>query len=365
MGKRTWTAEEEEKLEELYKTGMKLDDIAKELGKTHSGVNSKAHKLKLGDKYPRKNNANQHQVYHDYDWCYERYIVKGMTYTEMAEECGATPRVIQKWCSEKHRLNGHTFRKEKKINEKQYQLILGGLLGDGHITDGDRSHKAMYIECHAVDQKEYLYWKYGLLEDLCSHEPTYYESYVRIIDGEEHICKPFYRFNTRIVDELDVVGKMSKENILDKIDIFGIVVHILDDGTRGSSNWTICLADFTDQEEEKYRAICEEKFGLIGHVLNNDRRYFMFDAPSSRKIDALILSMVPNEIDIVQHKIINNEICKPANYKYIETNDGRVGLARYCKINHINYVKVKPWFDELGRDCVSEEEFAQLRKKYA
>ena len=63
-------------------------------------ISSRSSRLKLGDKYMRNNNPKFKAVYQDYDWCYERYVIKGMTHQEMADECGASLRVIQKWCSE-------------------------------------------------------------------------------------------------------------------------------------------------------------------------------------------------------------------------------------------------------------------------
>ena len=55
--------------------------------------------------------------------------------------------------------------------------------------------------------------------------------------------------------------------------------------------------------------LLENKFKLFAKVLK-DERYIIFDGISSRKIDKIILKNIPNGLDVVQYKIINNNICK-------------------------------------------------------
>ena len=119
-----WTKEEDIKLEELYKIGLSFDEICKEMNMGIGMINSRSSYLKLGEKYMRSNNPKFKAPYQDYNWCYERYVIKGMSHQEMADECGASLRVIQKWCSEIHRLNEWTFKENKKLSELQYQIIL-------------------------------------------------------------------------------------------------------------------------------------------------------------------------------------------------------------------------------------------------
>ena len=95
-----------------------------------------------------------------------------MTMEQMAEEANCSLRVIKKWCSEKHRLNLFTYSENKKLTELQRQLIMFSLLGDGHITNNN--DRPMYIESHAENQKEYLFWKYNILKDICSNKKSFY-----------------------------------------------------------------------------------------------------------------------------------------------------------------------------------------------
>lgn len=310
MGKTTWTDDEINKLHELYKDGLSIDDISKEVGHSPDGVTYKVQQLGLTNKYIRKNNTNYKADYQNYDWCFKHYIEMGMNYDSMAEIANTTPRTIQKWCSEKHGINTKTYSTLKKLTYKQKMLIMAGVLGDGHICA--RKNEPMYIESHAYNQKDYLFWKFEILEDICKHPPTFYDSKIRHINNEDYVCQPYYKFNTRILDDIGEIRAMSKSDIIKSLDSFGMSLFFLDDAYRSRTNWIICVASFTDEEKRLFIEICSEKFNLIGKPLK-DTNYISFTSDSSKKIDSMILEVIPNDLDIVKDKIIsknrgNNEI---------------------------------------------------------
>lgn len=139
-------------------------------------------------------------IYQEYDWCYEMFINRGMSMQEMAVEAGCTLRVMQKWCSEKYKLNALTFKNEKHLNDLQRQIIMFGILGDGHIDK--RENQPLYIESHADNQKDYIYWKYNILKDLCAMEPIYKCGHKKEINGKICNIKASYRLETRIINDL-------------------------------------------------------------------------------------------------------------------------------------------------------------------
>ena len=286
MKKRTWTEEQERILEKCYSNRLPINDIATILNKTQSQITDKAARMGLTKKYIKSNNPKFKAIYQDYDWCYERYINRSMSHEEMAEEAGCSLRVMQKWCSEKHRLNNHTFKELKKLNDLQYQLILFGTLGDGHIDR--REDQPMYIESHSIDEKDYIFWKYNILKDICNKEPVYYkEGYYNFGGDEEYLCKPYYRINTKIINQLKDIRSMSRLDKINKLNEFGFCLHTLDDGSRHNL-WSVCLAEWTDTEVELYMNICKDRFGLYCTRLK-DTRYVDFTAESSKKIWTLFI----------------------------------------------------------------------------
>lgn len=335
-----WTSEEDNILENLYKQGLSFENMSEQMGLTLNTITSRSHYLKLGDKYTRSNNPKFKAVYQDYDWCYQRYIVKGMPHEEMAKEAGTSLRTIQKWCSEVHKLNSLTFKEKKKLSDLQYQIVLFGTLGDGHIDK--RENQPIYIESHAIDEKDYLFWKYSHLKDLCMSPPKYYkESYINFGD-KTYKCLPLYRFETRIVNQLKEIREMPRLEKINMLNELGLVLHVLDDGCRRDL-WELCLAEYTQQEIDAYILICKEKFNLKCWQAK-DKRYIKFDANSSRLLDSLIIKIMPSNLDIVQKKVLNNpNIPKLAQYVYVtfDKNNKKTGLKTYCRSHKIPYLKAK------------------------
>ena len=71
-------------------------------------------------------------------------------------------------------------------------------------------------------------------------------------------------------------------------------------------------------------------------------RYLTFDAEASRKIDQIILNTIPNNLDIVKKKILNNyNITKAAQYVFVISNNEKIGLNTYCRSRKIPYNKAK------------------------
>lgn len=360
MGRRTWTDVEENKLTNMYLSGMKIEDIAKNFNKTKSAVSTKIYTMGLAKDVTRKTDCRFKADYQNYDWCYERYINQGMSMKEMAEEAGASLRVIQKWCSEKHRLNEWTFKKEKKLTNLQKQIIMFGKLGDGHIDR--REDQPMYIESHAENQKEYLFWKWSILKDLCNHEPVYHPARSKEFNGKMYDVQASYRLNTRIVDDLKPIRSMRTRDIIIQLNDLGLSLHMLDDGCRAHSNWQLCMADYSQDEIDLYINICKEKFGLCAKQLQDDR-YIQFDAKSSRRIDAIILDNIPNDLDIVKHKILNADLALPNNYVYVNDNGNLIGLNTFCRSHQLIYTKCKRYVDSIFAHQILAQQLYDLKER--
>ena len=248
-----------------------------------------------------KNSINYKAIYQDYDWCYQKFIVEQKSFKEMAIEAECSKRVIEKWCGEKFKLNNHTLKDYIKLSDIQKQVIMFGLLGDGHIDK--REKFPMYIESHAENQKDYLLWKYDILKNLCNKEPFYSKPCSRLINGTLCNVQGQYRLNTKVVSELSQIRNMSKKHIINELNEFGLSLHMLDDGCRGKYNWELCVAEYNTEEKDLYISVCLDKFNLHCHTKKDDR-YIIFDSASSKILDNIILNNVPNNLDIINYKIL-------------------------------------------------------------
>lgn len=354
-----WTDEEIHEVEEMYKQGLSVAEMSKRLNKSGSSISGLATRQGFSQKYIKPNNPNFKAPYQDYDWCFERYVNKGMTHQEMADELGVTKRVIQKWCVEIHHIDSWTFQDLKHLSDIQRKIILVGTLGDGHIDK--RPDQPMYIESHAIDEKDYLFWKYDYLKDLCNQPPVYYkENYCTFSSDKEYLCKPYYRINTRIINDLKEIRSMSRLDKIKTLDEFQLSILLLDDGNRANL-WELCVAEWTTEEiNELFNLFM--KYKIRGKRLKDDR-YIMFDALSSKRIDEMILKNIPNDLDIVKKKILNNNnIRRFKNAFYIIANEKKYGLATYCKAHGYSHDKAKDIVFQLNLDFneLTEAEFITL-----
>lgn len=303
--RRIWSDAEKEKICDLYRSNINIPDIAKIMGTSTESIRSLLEHSGVEIEVRFKNDSRFKAPYQEYDWCYERYVVKRMSYEEMAKEGGTTPRTIQKWCSEKHRLNSHTLRKELHLNDKQKELVMFSLLGDGHIDK--RETQPLFIISHAINQKDYLFWKYDILKNVCNQPPTLYTN-IQSTFGSNKIykCQDAYRFCTKILDDLIPIRSMSRSEIISQLNEFGLAIHLLDDGSRSDEFWELCYAAFTPEEKELYHKILRERFNIEPH-LRKDDRYLGFGKVDSKKIDEIILKNIPNDLDIIKYKILKDD----------------------------------------------------------
>lgn len=303
----SWTDEEIKLLEECYSKYMSVEEMIKLFpNRTSHAITGKANRLGFDDKYIKSNNPKYKAIYQDYDWCYQKYFIERKSYKEMAEEAGASERVIIKWCSEVHRLNANYIKHNLKLTDIQHDLIMFSLLGDGHIDK--RETQPVFIVSHAENQKDYLFWKYNILKSICNSEPSYITDLERKFGDRVYKCQNTYRFGTKIIDDLIPIRSMKKSEIINQLTEFGLAVHFLDDASCDDDGfWSICYAAFTEEEKELYRNVLKEKFGIEAR-LRKDNRYIGFNKADSKKISEIILRNIPNDLDIIKYKILEKGV---------------------------------------------------------
>jgi hypothetical protein len=281
-----------------------------------------------------KNNPNYKAIYQEYDWCYQKFVVEGMNHQEMSQEAGTTIRTIKKWVVEKHRITGDLRKSLKTLTQRQEDLLIGSMLGDGHITN--EKYIPIFIVSHANNEKDYLYWKYGIFKDLCNSLPALVEAKLKPFGDKVYMSQEAHRFNTRSLDALITFRDMSVEELVNRLNEFSLSIWFLDDGHRDSNHWEICVAPYSELEIEHILKVLREVFNLECKQ-KSDTRYIGLTAVSSRKLDEIILREVPNDLDVIKKKITENDICEAANYFWIYFKNEKIGLNRFSRNNGIPY----------------------------
>lgn len=309
-------------------------ELSKFLG-VYSGFIKKVcekYNLKLEYKY-KKTDPRFKAIYQDYNWCYQKFMIEGLNHDEMAKEAKCSKRVIEKWCQEIHKLTQKYRQQNKKLNPKQKDLIIGSMLGDGHIDK--RETQPIFIVSHAENQKDYLYYKYNILKDLCNIKPSYIEGGTCEFNNKTYNRQPSYRLCTRIYDCLkDYRGKTYTE-LLELMNEYSLSIWVLDDGFRGNY-WELCVAEYTKDDIEFAINKLKNDYNLEAYQCN-DKRYMKFTADSSRDLDNIILKNIPNELDIIQYKIIDNDKIKNKQHRIVYKN---TYLSDYCQTHNLNYTSI-------------------------
>lgn len=325
-------------IEKLSKECAGKYELCKKLGVYRDFLDllCKKENIKLNYKFIiNKNNSNFTAIYQNYKWCYQKYIVEGLSHEEMAKEAGCSKRVIEKWCCEKHRLTQKYRQKNKTLNKKQHDLLIGSMLGDGHIDR--RKTQPMFIVSHAKNQKDYLYFKYEIIKNLCNIPPVYIKAkYSKFSTDKEYLCQPQYRLCTRIYDCFKYYRNKSYTELLKELNEFSLSIWALDDGHRANF-WGLCVAEYTKEDIEYAIYKLKKDFNLIANSSKSDNRYLNFNADSSRRLDDIILNNIPNEFDVIQYKIINNDNIKSKQHRIIYKD---MYLIDYCRQNDLDYKSV-------------------------
>ena len=297
--RKKWTQEQIDYLRQAYEKDIPRKEVATFLGRSVNAVVNKANEL--GIKSNSKYSNNHKAIYQDSEWLLNQVLL-GKEPQDIATELGVSRRVIEKWLYEKNRF---IFREVYKLTPIQRQIVIWGTLGDGHIDKRDT--QPLYVESHSVGEKDYLFWKYEQLKPMFNKPPTLYKGTEKTFgDNKTYICNDYYRMSSKIIDDLYTIRDMSRTDKIKTLDELGLSLYLLDDGSRNDSQWELCVAMFSQEEKELFINECKTKFDLTAYIVNYDNRYIKFNALSSRKIDDIILSALPNDLDIIHKKIFNH-----------------------------------------------------------
>lgn len=130
------------------------------------------------------------------------------------------------------------------MNNELYQLLLSMRIGDGCFVNQRKKSNPTYhlatnsISWDYVEYKQSIFNKYG----ICTAPYISHSGYGSL--------KVQHGFRTRVEPEITLVGRMSVEEIIQDLDIFGLCLYYLDDGTLHQKKhfMQIYCNSFTDSQ---------------------------------------------------------------------------------------------------------------------
>lgn len=240
-------------------------------------------------------------LYANKEWCEEQYVRLRKPIKQISAETGYSVRVLQKWFQEKFHLQQPQERNILHLTASQKEFILGSILGDGSLSP------QAYTLSHSEDQKDYLFWCYRRLENICNHPPRYIAPHDGDINGHSFHAQGSYVFLTKRLDDIDSLRQISFSKILSEITPLQLSLFFLDDGFRGRSGWELCVASYSPEEKNIFINALSQKYGVLAYLRKSDLRYLVLRQFDSEKIDDIILKNIPNDLDIIRHKILKRK----------------------------------------------------------
>jgi len=153
--------------------------------------------------------------------------------------------------------------RQEAITQKQFELVVGSLLGDGYLAKTTMGY-AFRVN-HGLKQQDYVNWKWRILQTIVNSSPKSSANcyYFRTVSHPvfSHLREKFYPKGKKILP-VDLVAK--------ELTPFVLAVWIMDDGTKCGNQVRINSQSFTEEENRILQEFLSAKLG-IKSVLNKDK----------------------------------------------------------------------------------------------
>lgn len=192
------------------------------------------------------------------------------------------------------------YKKSISLCSNQNDFLVGTILGDGNLRFVARNREVSLIIDHGMQQKEYVLWKYRIMQNLVLTEPkklhrTYHKDTSRKLTSYRFstISHPeltswyniFYKNGIKIIPS--IIGTILKSS-------FSLAIWFMDDGNKNNKAVFLNTQQFSLQEQEKLRECLLNNFGLTTainkHWVYKGKQLYRIriDTKSTKKLYQLI-----------------------------------------------------------------------------
>lgn len=188
--------------------------------------------------------------------------------------------------------------REVPITKFSEQIILSGIIGDGRLKVNGKLGNVYYSECHALDEKEYCEWKHKSLGFLTKTTNMYGKNLNNKYSDAIEFC-------TITTPSLIKYKKMSKLEVIKKLNSLGLILLILDDGWFNThskkGNFYLSTGELTNEEID---ALVDQynKNGFTNAHCIGKRKDISFNSCDNMKIYKYITKYIPKDTDIILKK---------------------------------------------------------------
>ncbi len=193
------------------------------------------------------------------------------------------------------------------LSEMQWQLVLGGLMGDGALSPTRSGNGARFRWGHGAKQVEYGDWKASLFGNLNVSRSTnakgaaFYD--VQPLPELSELRKAVYISGQKILND----------DYLKQLTPLSLAVWYMDDGTftirakgvqertrEGSGRSEICVAAFDGGSQQRLQTYLADTWGIHARLAYKGARripFFIFPKHETAKLHALVAPFVPPSME--------------------------------------------------------------------
>lgn len=196
------------------------------------------------------------------------------------------------------------------MNNELYQLLLSGKIGDGcFITQTKKSSNKRYyfltnsINSDYIKHKQDIFTKNGIFTRKLNCSSGYKKT------------SKIYGFSTNVISEVTEIGNMNIEDVLDNLDLKGLIYYYLDDGTlhKHKHFMHIYCNTFSEHEANKLIELLYKYYPIKKCKLAYDRKkdgrifpYIRIPVPTAREFSKDIRKfLIDNNINSLLYKTVS------------------------------------------------------------
>ena len=203
------------------------------------------------------------------------------------------------------------LKKSLVLTPTQRSLVVGSLLGDGTMRQGEGARNANYKVEQGLVQKSYVFWKYEILKTFVKTGPALSYRYDPV-KGKYPKSWWFRTLRHPLLTEiyhLFYVGngyrtgrKIVPKTIADELTPLALAIWIMDDGSYSRGAIDISTYSFTVAEIELLCGAIRERYGVeTRYHRDRDKGYRMYCSQSQTRL--LIEVIAPYVIPSMTYKI--------------------------------------------------------------
>jgi len=201
------------------------------------------------------------------------------------------------------------YKKHLKLTDKQRDILVGLLLGDGHLeTQNNGKTYRLKVE-HSLEQKDYVLWLYQEFKEWTHKQPySKQRKNGQQSTGFTTYSHGSFRFYGQ---QFYVKGKKVVPKIIGKLlNPLGIAIWFMDDGSRKSrqhKTFIIHTLGYSKKELELLQNVLLQKFKIKTSLHKQKRKYLRLyilseSAERFQRMIELYVKIIPS----MKHKLSNN-----------------------------------------------------------